>query len=108
MPANLAGKIFPSNKTTIYNILHERNSQVIGAPNSTITDSIDDGNGSVWFGGDYHFGLIKFDKSTNTFSRVGYDNSSEYTLHYNEVIYNFYKDNEGNIWINTDLWNECF
>jgi ligand-binding sensor domain-containing protein len=36
-------------KATLYNILHARSSQILGAPNSTITDAIDDGNGSVWF-----------------------------------------------------------
>ncbi len=89
-----------------YDILHQREKETINSPNSAITDCIDDGNGSVWFGGDYYIGLLKYDKKANNFSHIAYNNGSEYGLHYNEVIYNFYKDNDGNIWVNTDLgWN---
>ncbi len=97
-----------SGKATRFDILHERNDLKIGTPNSTIFDCIEDGNGSVWFCGDYYLGLLQFDKKTNTFSRIEYNNSSEYALHYNEVVYSFYKDREDNIWINTDLGMNIF
>ncbi|HEY2725760.1 MAG TPA: two-component regulator propeller domain-containing protein, partial [Parafilimonas sp.] len=98
----------PLNKTTIYNILHERNSQVIGAPNSTITDAIDDGNGLIWFGSDYHLGLLRYDKASGKFFQQENNNGSEYGFHYNEIVYDFFQDNEKNIWVDTDLGMNIF
>ncbi len=95
-------------KVTLYNILHERSSQILGAPNSTITDAIDDGNGSVWFSGDYYLGVLKYDKKNNKFYQQQNENGSEYGLHYNQIVYNFSQDKENNIWINTDLGMNIF
>ncbi|MDP4286249.1 MAG: two-component regulator propeller domain-containing protein [Bacteroidota bacterium] len=91
-----------------YSILHERTKGKTGSPNSTIKDCLDDGNGAVWFGGDYHLGLLKYDKKSDRFSQMQFDNGSEYGLHYNEIIYSFYKDRDGNIWINSDLGMNIF
>ncbi len=97
-----------SGSITNYSILHDIQKANTGAPNSTINDCIDDGNGSVWFGGDYYLGLLCYNKKSGNFSRIKKDNGSEYGLHYNEIIYNFFKDKDEKIWVNTDLGMNIF
>lgn len=98
----------PSGKTISYNILHTQNNKTVGSPNSTIVGAIDDGNGFVWFGCDYHLGLLRYNKSADSFDNLENDNGSEYGFHYNEIVYNFFQDNEKNIWIDTDLGMNVF
>jgi ligand-binding sensor domain-containing protein/two-component sensor histidine kinase len=96
------------NKLTHYTFLHQRSSETVGAPNSRIVDCIDDKNGSVWFSGDYYLGLLQYDKNADKFYQQQNNNGSEYGFHYNQVTYNFFEDNEKNIWINTDLGMNIF
>ena len=98
----------PSNKITRYNILHDRGIEITGAPNSTITDAVDDNKGSVWFGSDYHLGLLRYDKQSGNFYQQENNNGSEYGFHYNEIVYNVFQDNEKNIWVDTDLGMNIF
>ncbi len=97
-----------SGEYKMYSFLHYRSKQQIGAPNSTITDALDDGHGSIWFGGDYHLGLMRYDKKTGKFMQVVNNTGREYGLHYNEIIYGFFCDNEQNIWVNSDLGMNIF
>lgn len=95
-------------KNVDFDYLHKKSMQEIGTPNSTITDAIDDGNGSVWFGGDYHLGLFRYEKKSGDFIPVINNTGSEYGFHYNEIVYSFFLDNEQNIWVNTDLGMNIF
>ena len=97
-----------SNEIKHYDVLHQRNKEKIGTPNSTVYEILDDGNNTIWFAGDYYIGLLKYDKKSKRFSFVQNENGSEYGLHYDEDIYSLFEDHEGNIWIDTDLGLNIF
>src|SRR5579862_5788265 len=91
-----------SNEIKHYDVLHQRNKEKIGTPNSTVYEILDDGDNTIWFAGDYYIGLLNYDKKNDRFSFVQNENGSEYGLHYDEDIYSLFKDREGNIWVDTD------
>ena len=95
-------------KITHYYILQEKNIEKNGRPNSAILNFLDNGNNYIWFGGDYHLGLIQYDKKTYKFSRVPVNNGSDFGLHFNEILFNFFKDRDNNIWISSDLGFNVF
>src|SRR5579862_1008829 len=97
-----------SNNAEHYEVLHQRNKEKIGTPNSTVYEILDDGNNTIWFAGDYYIGLLNYDKKNDRFSFVQNENGSEYGLHYDEDIYSLFKDREGNIWVDTDLGLNIF
>jgi ligand-binding sensor domain-containing protein len=72
-----------------------------------IHDFLDDGNGSIWFGGEGS-GLLKYDIKEDSFTRIHPDNGTQFGLHLDETIYSFFKDRENNIWIDTDLGMNIF
>lgn len=92
---------------THYSILIERSSKKTLPNYASINDLIDDGNGTVWFGGQ-STGLLKYDKKTESLTNIQYQNGSEYGLHYDQDIFSFFEDQEGNIWIDTDLGINIF
>ena len=72
-----------------------------------IHDFLDDGNGSIWFGGEGS-GLLRYKINKDRFERLNSDNGSQFGLHLDETIYSFFKDRENNIWIDTDLGMNIF
>jgi ligand-binding sensor domain-containing protein len=90
-----------------YPVFRENDDQKNSASDYIIHDFLDDNNGNIWFGGESS-GLLKYDIKQNTFSRIGNDNGSPYGLHFDQTIYSFFKDREGNIWIDTDLGMNIF
>ncbi len=90
-----------------YSVLNKKDKEKKDPTYSVIHDCLDENNGTIWFGGE-NVGLLKYSKSTDSFTLIKYENGSEYGLHYDEVIHNFFKDHEGNIWINTDLGMNIF
>ncbi|MBA2248698.1 MAG: hypothetical protein H0W12_00735 [Chitinophagaceae bacterium] len=96
-----------SNQLTHYTILQDRNKEKNKTNYSQVYDCMDDDNGSIWFGVQ-DIGLIRYDKRYDSFTVIQYDNGSEYGLHYDEAIYSFLKDREGNIWVDTDLGMNVF
>jgi ligand-binding sensor domain-containing protein/two-component sensor histidine kinase len=77
------------------------------APNANIQDFLDEGNGTIWFGGE-DIGLLKYTSHDNRFTNIEVENGSQYGLHYDQTVFGFFKDREGNIWINTDLGMNIF
>ena len=71
-----------------YSILQEANSQKNRLNYSEIYDFIDDENGTIWFGGE-SIGLLKYNKSSDSFTSIKFENGSEYGLHYDQTIFSF-------------------
>ncbi|MGI8951761.1 MAG: ligand-binding sensor domain-containing protein [Chitinophagaceae bacterium] len=91
-----------------YYILHQKDKNKKPLPSAALYDCLDDGMGTVWFAGDNYAGLLYYNKKADSFFAIQNNNSLEYGLHYDEDIYNLFKDNEGNIWVNTDLGVNVF
>ena len=90
-----------------YSVLNKKDKEKKTLTYSVIHDFIDDNNGTIWFGGE-NIGLLKYNINADSFTIVKYENGSEYGLHYDQKIHGFFKDREGNIWINTDLGMNIF
>jgi len=90
-----------------YSISHEKGKEKSGLNYGQVYDCLDDNNGTIWFGGE-NTGLMKYDKNTDSFTDVQFHDGSQYGLHYDQTIFNFFKDREENIWINTDLGMNIF
>ncbi len=90
-----------------YNILHQKDATQKPLPNAVVHDCLNDEN-VIWFACENYIGLLCYDKLTDKFSCIQNNNGAEYALHYNENVYNLFKDNEGNIWVNTDLGMNIF
>jgi signal transduction histidine kinase/ligand-binding sensor domain-containing protein len=95
------------NELVKYSVLHEQDKQRKASSNSVINDLYDDGNGTIWFGGE-NTGLLKFDKNKNSFLSIATNNNTEYGLHYDERIFSIFKDREENIWVDTDMGMNIF
>ncbi|HEX7457179.1 MAG TPA: hypothetical protein VF301_01975, partial [Ginsengibacter sp.] len=96
-----------TNGLSHYSISHEKGKEKGGLNYGEVYDCLDDNNGTIWFGGE-NTGLLKYDKNTDSFTDIQFHNGSEYGLHYDQTIFSFFKDREGNIWINTDLGMNIF
>jgi ligand-binding sensor domain-containing protein/two-component sensor histidine kinase len=110
--ANYIGDLCKYNISTSsaehYSILHQRDKEKQALPNSALFDFTDDGKNTIWFCGDNYIGLLQYNKLTDNFSQVQQDNASENGLHYTQDIFNLFRDNAGNIWVNTDLGMNVF
>jgi ligand-binding sensor domain-containing protein/two-component sensor histidine kinase len=110
--ANYIGDLCKFNVSTLsaehYSLLHQRDKEKQALPNAALFDCVDDGKNTIWFCGDNYIGLLQYDKLSDNFSHIQQDNESEDGLHYTESIFNLFKDNEGNIWVNTDLGMNIF
>jgi ligand-binding sensor domain-containing protein/two-component sensor histidine kinase len=96
-----------TNQLSHYSLLQKANNQKNRLNYSEVYDFIDDGNGAIWFGGE-SIGLLKYDKKSDSFTSIKFENGSEYGLHYDQTIFSFFQDREGNIWIDTDLGMNIF
>ena len=90
-----------------YPVLQQQNEKKKASEYSAITDMYDDGNGTVWFGGE-NVGLLQFDKERDSFLPITRENNSGFGLQYDEKIFSIFKDREGNIWVDTDIGMNIF
>jgi signal transduction histidine kinase/ligand-binding sensor domain-containing protein len=95
------------NKLSTYPIYPDKENKDKTLSSYIIQDFLDDDNGSIWFGGESS-GLMKYEKNADRFIKIKFENGSQYGLHYDQTIYSFFKDREGNIWIDTDLGMNIF
>ncbi len=95
------------NECRHYPVIIENEPGKIPISSYIIHDFLDDGNGSIWFGGEGS-GLLRYLIREDQFERLGADNGSQFGLHLDETIYSFFKDRENNIWIDTDLGMNIF
>lgn len=96
-----------TNDLVSYSILHEKDKEKKASANSVINDIFDDGNGTIWFGGE-NMGLLRYEKNKHSFSDIKLENNSEFGLHYDSRIFSIFKDREENIWIDTDMGMNIF
>jgi ligand-binding sensor domain-containing protein/two-component sensor histidine kinase len=96
-----------TNELSHYSISQENGKEKNRLNYAEVYDFLDDNNGTIWFGGE-NTGLLKYDKNADSFTNIKYQSTSEYGLHYDQAIFSFFKDREGNIWIDTDLGMNIF